>query len=91
MRALLAAGRFPEARAAAEANPDPTLAALGLAEVALARGDRSEARRSLDRAEARLALSFAPTRAVTERLERVRLAVEEVRTGANEEYEGSEP
>ena len=37
------------------------------------------------------AVSFAPTRAVSERMQRVRLAVEEFRTGATVESGRSEP
>ena len=91
VRALVAAGRASEARPLAERNPDPVLAAISVAEIDLARGDLTEARRALGRAEARLAVSFAPTRAVAARMERVRIAVEEARTGVPTEPTGSEP
>ncbi|MFM2165354.1 MAG: hypothetical protein RL325_1791, partial [Planctomycetota bacterium] len=76
-RALAASGDFSAARALAERNSDAILSMVCLAEIELARGDRSEARRALGRADARLAVSFAPTRAIADRMQRVRLAVEE--------------
>ena len=77
VRALAADQRFAEALAAANGNPDPVLSAIEVAEVELARKSTAEARRALARADARIQASFAPTRTLAERMQRLQAAISE--------------
>jgi tetratricopeptide (TPR) repeat protein len=77
VRALVADGRHPEALAAANTNPDPILSAIEIAEVEVARRSTAEARRALARADARIQASFAPTRTLAERMQRLQAAISE--------------
>ncbi len=92
VRALVAERRLAEAATRAAANPDGVLAALALAEIEVSRNAPSEARRALARLESRVQSTFAPPRALHERIERVRQAVGrmELEASAGERVEARE-
>lgn len=74
VRALIAAGRHADAAAALADMKDPALSAVCAAELAIARGDASEARRAVSRAEARLQVTAIPSRPLRDRLRRAQEA-----------------
>jgi hypothetical protein len=92
VRALVAERRLAEATTRAASNPDGVLAAIALAEIEVSRNAPSEARRALARLESRVQSTFAPPRALGERIERLRQAVGrmEVEASAGERVEAQE-
>ena len=89
VRALVAERRFADAISHANANPDPVLASVELAEIELARNAGGEARRALARADARIQSSFALPRALAERVARLQRSVAELQIEASAGIEGS--
>jgi len=74
VRALIAEGRHAEAASALADLKDQALAAVCAAELAIARGDATEARRAVSRAEARLQVTAIPSRPLRDRLRRAQEA-----------------
>jgi len=91
VRALVSDRRFADAIVAASKNPDSVLAAIEIAEIELARKSTAEARRALARADARISASFTPSRAITERMQRLQAAISAAQIEANASTRRSEP
>ena len=88
--AYTAAGRWDDAAAAAARNPDAILAAVGAAELAVARRSFEEARRALLRAEARLQSADLPSRSMNDRMARLQKSIAGSQSEANASQEGTE-